>query len=104
MEGTNVWDAIGLSNRAPKLYHAPHHDNRRLGTLYFSPPHNDPLVVELKVANALIRQIVIDIRSFVDIIIWEYLKRLKHQRRKIVSLVHPILGFRGQEVNRTGVL
>ena len=71
---------------------------------YFSSLHNDALVVELKVPNALVRRIFIDTGSSVDIITWEYLKQLKHLEREIVPLVHPILGFGGQEVNLPGVI
>ncbi|KAJ8428181.1 hypothetical protein Cgig2_015622 [Carnegiea gigantea] len=35
--------------------------------------------------------------SSADIITWDCLKRLKHSGREITPLVHPILGFRGQE-------
>ncbi|KAJ8434815.1 hypothetical protein Cgig2_033537 [Carnegiea gigantea] len=71
---------------------------------HFSSPHNDPLVVELKVANALLRRILIDTGSSINIFTWDYLKRLKHLGREIVPPVHPILGFGGQEVSPTGVL
>jgi len=63
--------------------------------LHFSLPHNDPLVVELKVASTLVPRILIDTRSSVDIITWNCLKRLKHLGREIVPQVHPIIGFRG---------
>lgn len=57
--------------------------------------HNDPLVVELKVASALVRKILIHTRSSADIITWECLQRLKYPGRDITPLVHPILGFGG---------
>ncbi|KAJ8429446.1 hypothetical protein Cgig2_015298 [Carnegiea gigantea] len=38
---------------------------------HFTSPHNDTLVVELKVVNALVRRILIDTGSSVDIITWE---------------------------------
>ncbi|KAJ8436368.1 hypothetical protein Cgig2_017164 [Carnegiea gigantea] len=63
--------------------------------LHLSAPHTDPLVVELKVANALIRRILIGTRSSVDIVTWDCLKRLNHPGREIVPLVHPIPGFGG---------
>ncbi|KAJ8427828.1 hypothetical protein Cgig2_001639 [Carnegiea gigantea] len=47
----------------------------------FTSLHNDPLVVEMKVA----------------IITWDCLRKLKYSEREIVPLVHPILGFGGQE-------
>ena len=34
-----------------------------------------------------------------DIITWDYLRKLKYPGRKLVPLVHPILDFGGQEVN-----
>ncbi|KAJ8437675.1 hypothetical protein Cgig2_028613 [Carnegiea gigantea] len=66
---------------------------------HFSSPHNDPLVVELKVANALMHRILVVTESFADIITRDCLKRLKHLGREIIPLVHPIL-----EVNPTGVI
>ncbi|KAJ8420557.1 hypothetical protein Cgig2_014920 [Carnegiea gigantea] len=62
----------------------------------FSSPHNDPLVVEMKIASAIAR-------SF-DIVTWDSLEKLTHLGRDIVCLVHPILGFGGQEVNLTAMI
>ena len=39
-----------------------------------------------------------------DIIIWDCLKELMHPGHDIVPLVHPILGFGGQEVNPPGMI
>jgi len=58
----------------------------------------------MKVASAIVRRILVDIGSSVDIITWDYLKKLKHPGREIVPLVHPILGFGGQEVNPTRMI
>jgi len=60
----------------------------------FTSPHNDPIMVEMKVARAIVRRILVDTRSSVYIITWDCLKKLKHPGREIVPLVHPILGFR----------
>ncbi|KAJ8426885.1 hypothetical protein Cgig2_002733 [Carnegiea gigantea] len=60
----------------------------------FASPHNDPLVVEMKIASAIL----------LDIITWDFLKKLTYPGRDIVSLVHPILGFCGQEVNPTRMI
>ena len=70
----------------------------------FTSPHNNPLVVEKKIALAIVQRILIDTRSSVDIITWDCLKKLMHPGHNIVPLVHPILGFRGQEVNPTGMI
>ncbi|KAJ8420545.1 hypothetical protein Cgig2_002640 [Carnegiea gigantea] len=64
-------------------------------TLRFASPHNDPLVVEMKIASAIIRRILIDTGSSMDIITWDCLNKLTYPGRDIVPLVHPILGFRG---------
>ncbi|KAJ8436375.1 hypothetical protein Cgig2_032196 [Carnegiea gigantea] len=63
----------------------------------FASPHNDPLVVEMKIASIIVRRILISMGSSVDIITWDCLKKLTYLGRGIVSLVHPILGFGGQE-------
>jgi len=63
-------------------------------TAAFSLPHIDPLVVKLKVANALVCQILIDTGNSIDIIASDYLKKLKHLGREIIPLVHPMMGFR----------
>ena len=70
----------------------------------FASPHNDPLVVEIKVTKTIMRRIFVDTGSSVDIITWGNLKKLKYPGRKIVPLVHPNLGFRGQEVKPAGVI
>ncbi|KAJ8420251.1 hypothetical protein Cgig2_014905 [Carnegiea gigantea] len=51
----------------------------------------------MKVANAIVRRILVDTESSVDIIIWDCLKKLTYPGREIIPLVHPILGFEGQE-------
>ncbi|KAJ8431089.1 hypothetical protein Cgig2_016074 [Carnegiea gigantea] len=83
---------IQLGLRNSSKYQSP---ETRGPTLYL--PHNGPLVVEMKVASAIIRRILIDTRRLVDIITWDCLKKLKHIRREIARLEHPILGFGGQE-------
>ena len=42
--------------------------------LCFTFPHNDPLVVEMKVASAIVRRILVDTGSSVDIITWDCLR------------------------------
>ncbi|KAJ8440419.1 hypothetical protein Cgig2_017652 [Carnegiea gigantea] len=61
---------------------------------HFASPHNDPLVVEMKVASAI---------SSVDIITWDCLQKVTYPGRDIVPLVYPILGFEGQEARNLEV-
>ncbi|KAJ8425395.1 hypothetical protein Cgig2_021784 [Carnegiea gigantea] len=67
-------------------------------------PHNDPLVVEMKIASVIVQRILIDMGCSVDIITWDYLKKLAHSGRDIIPLLHPIFGFGGQEVNPTEMI
>ena len=70
----------------------------------FSYPHNDPLVVGIKISTVIVRRIPIDTSSSVDIITWDCLKKLTHSGCDIIPLLHPILGFGRQEVNPTGMI
>jgi len=63
---------------------------------HFASPHNDPLVVEMKVASAIVRRILINMGSSMDIIIWDCLKKLSYPGRDIVPPMHLILGFGGK--------
>ncbi|KAJ8428580.1 hypothetical protein Cgig2_031374 [Carnegiea gigantea] len=65
----------------------------------FISPHNDLLEVEMKVASTIVRRILVDVGSSVDIITRDCLKKLKYPGMEIIPLVHPTLGFEGQEVN-----
>ncbi|KAJ8432400.1 LOW QUALITY PROTEIN: hypothetical protein Cgig2_010002 [Carnegiea gigantea] len=71
---------------------------------HFTSVHNNPLVVEMKVASTILRRILIDMGSSVGIITWDCLKKLTYPGREIIPLVHPILRFEGQEVNSTGII
>ncbi|KAJ8428429.1 hypothetical protein Cgig2_003131 [Carnegiea gigantea] len=66
---------------------------------HFASLHNDPLVVEMKVASAAVRRILIDAGSSMDIITWECLKKLKYPGREIVPLV-VFISRRWDEIHR----
>ena len=66
--------------------------------------HNDPLVVEMKIANAVVRRILVDTGSSVDIITKDYLQKLSHPGRAVNPITTPVLGFGGQEVTPTGTI
>ncbi|KAJ8420551.1 hypothetical protein Cgig2_003510 [Carnegiea gigantea] len=70
----------------------------------FASHHNDPLVVEMKIASAIVRQFLVNTGSSVDIITWDFMNRLAHPGRDIVPMANPILGFGGQEVHPTGMI
>jgi len=70
----------------------------------FTSSYNKPLVVEMKVASTIMQRILVETGSSVDIITWDCWKKLTYPSREIVPLVHPILGFGGQEVNPTRMI
>ena len=55
----------------------------------FTSPHNDPLVVEMKVASIIIRRILIDTGSSVDIITWYCMKKLTYLDGTLSPLCTP---------------
>ena len=58
-------------------------------------PHDDPLVVEMNIANLRLRRILIDTGSLTDIISADSLSRLKYKKGDLVPVHHPIIGFGG---------
>ncbi|XP_056697962.1 uncharacterized protein [Spinacia oleracea] len=56
-------------------------------------PHDDPLVVEIKISNMRVKCILIDTGSSSDIMSMECLSRLAHDPKTIESIHYPIIGF-----------
>jgi len=59
-------------------------------------PHNDALVIQLKIANAMGRRILVDTESSVDIITLECLKKLQYIEKDLQPVEAPVMAFRGQ--------
>ncbi|KAJ8432296.1 hypothetical protein Cgig2_019225 [Carnegiea gigantea] len=87
LEGSAAGSAVGPNSQTREPCHGSHNSIRRSESLYFTSPHNDPPVVELKVASIIVCRILIDIRSSVDIITWDCLKKFKHLGREIIPLI-----------------
>jgi len=66
-------------------------------------PHNDPLVVQLKIATALVRRVLIDTESSVDIITLECFKKLHYSEEDLEVTNTPLVGFGGQPIYPRGV-
>ncbi|XP_010694054.2 uncharacterized protein LOC104906923 [Beta vulgaris subsp. vulgaris] len=60
-----------------------------------SVPHNDPLVIELKVGNSQVKRVSVDSGSSADIITLECLKKLKYNEKDVTPLDQPLIGFEG---------
>jgi len=65
-------------------------------------PFDDPVVIELKVARALVRRILIDIRNSTDIITWECLQKLKYPSRDITLSLIPFEDSTDRWLTRSG--
>ena len=66
-------------------------------------PHNDPLVVQLKIATALVRRVLIDTGSLVDIITLECFRKLHYSEEDLEVTHTPLVGFGGQHIYPVGV-
>ncbi|XP_021861440.2 uncharacterized protein [Spinacia oleracea] len=67
-------------------------------------PHDDPLVVEIKISNMRVKRFLIDTRSSSDIMSMECLSRLDHDPKTIESIHYPIIGFGGSIIHPVGVI
>jgi len=56
----------------------------------------------MKITSAIMRRILVDTSSSVDVITWDCLKKLVYAGRDIVPMANPILGFGGQEIYPAG--
>ncbi|KAJ8422041.1 hypothetical protein Cgig2_026429 [Carnegiea gigantea] len=59
-------------------------------------PHNDALVIQLKIATAIVRRILMNTGSFVDVITLECLKKLQHNEKDLEAINTPIVRFEKQ--------
>ncbi|XP_021838327.2 uncharacterized protein [Spinacia oleracea] len=67
-------------------------------------PHDDPLVVEIKISNMRVKRILIDTGSSSDIMSMECLSRLAHDPKNMESIHYPIIGFGGSIIHPAGVI
>ncbi|XP_021835597.2 uncharacterized protein [Spinacia oleracea] len=67
-------------------------------------PHDDPLVIEIKIFNMRVKRILVDTGSSSDIMSMECLSRLAHDPKTIESIHYPIIGFGGSIIHPVGVI
>ncbi|XP_010693422.1 uncharacterized protein LOC104906380 [Beta vulgaris subsp. vulgaris] len=58
-------------------------------------PHDDPLVVEIKIANLRVGRVLIDSGSSADIITMDCLRKLKYEEKDLAPIDQPLVGFGG---------
>ncbi|XP_024013349.1 uncharacterized protein LOC112087712 [Eutrema salsugineum] len=67
-------------------------------------PHNDPLVVELRIADCEVSRILVDTGSSVDLIFKETLDKMELANHHLKSSVKPLTGFDGDMVYSIGTI
>ncbi|XP_021727147.1 uncharacterized protein LOC110694275 [Chenopodium quinoa] len=65
-------------------------------------PHDDPIVIECKVANQRVGRILIDTGSSSDLISHKCLTKLKYRPENMQPVSHPLVGFGGGVVHSIG--
>lgn len=65
-------------------------------------PHDDPVVIECKVANQLVGRILIDTGSSSDLIKYKCLSKLNYKLDSLHNVSHPLVGFGGGFVHLVG--
>ncbi|XP_056688301.1 uncharacterized protein [Spinacia oleracea] len=66
--------------------------------------HDDPLVIEMKVANSTVRRVLVDSGSSADIITLKCLEGLKYSKDDLKTISQPLIGFGGQGVHPQGTI
>ncbi|XP_056688104.1 uncharacterized protein [Spinacia oleracea] len=94
---------VMLSGKAP-IDHFPKVEICESDRGKIATPHDDPLVIELKVANLKVRRILVDTGSPSDIIITTCLNRLEHDPKTIEKIHYPIIGFGGGIIHPQGII
>jgi len=59
-------------------------------------PHKDPLVVQLKIATTMVRRVLVDTGSSVDIIMLECFKKLQCFEKDLEATETPLVRFGGK--------
>ncbi|KFK42631.1 hypothetical protein AALP_AA1G020200 [Arabis alpina] len=67
-------------------------------------PHNDPLVIELKIEDCNVTRVLIDTGSAVDVIFKDTLKRMDIPDGKIKPSIRPLVGFEGITTMTVGTI
>ncbi|XP_056698245.1 uncharacterized protein [Spinacia oleracea] len=77
-------------------------DGNQVRLIYYrkagAPYDDDPLVLEIKVANLRVKRVLVDTGSSSDIISLQCLQKLKHDARAIEKVFMPLVGFEGSVV------
>ncbi|KAJ8434555.1 LOW QUALITY PROTEIN: hypothetical protein Cgig2_001187 [Carnegiea gigantea] len=82
---TQIWKP-SYGNQRVRTAHGTNHDKWSGGHTSLANPHNEDLVIQLKIATAMVRRILVDIESSVDIIALECLKKLQYNEKDLETV------------------
>nr|XP_021851788.1 uncharacterized protein LOC110791347 [Spinacia oleracea] len=94
---------IILSGNAP-MDHFPKVEICEADGGKITAPHDDPLVIELNVANLKVKRILVDTGSSSDIINLACLNRLEHDPKTIEKIHYHIIEFGGSTIHPQGII
>jgi len=63
-------------------------------------PHNDPLVVQLKIAMIMVRRVLVNTGSSMDIIMLECFKKLQYSKKDLEAAKTPLVRLEGNPPTR----
>ncbi|XP_021866532.2 uncharacterized protein [Spinacia oleracea] len=66
--------------------------------------HDDPLVIEMRVANSMVGRVLVDSGSSADIITLKCLEGLKYSKDDLKTISQPLIVFGGQAVHPQGTI
>jgi len=66
-------------------------------------PHNDSLVVQLKIATAMVQRVLVDTGSYVAIITLECFEKRQYSEKDLEATGTPLVGFGGQPTYLVGM-
>uniref|UniRef100_A0A2N9H9C9 Integrase catalytic domain-containing protein n=1 Tax=Fagus sylvatica TaxID=28930 RepID=A0A2N9H9C9_FAGSY len=100
--------SFGISDSAhlvPKLC-SEAHDSSVNGTISFSDsdlqdvqlPHNDPLVITLRIGNYDVKRVLVDQGSFAEVMYQELYEKLGLGKSDLTEFGSPVFGFSGESV------
>ena len=61
-------------------------------------PHNDPLVITLRIRNFDVRRVLIDQGSFAEVMYYDMYKKLRLGEADLTSFVSPVFGFSRESI------
>ncbi len=66
-------------------------------------PHNNPLVITLRIGNYDVKRVLVDQRSFAEVVYQDLYEKLGLGEADLTSFTSPIFGFLGETVSMDNI-